>query len=160
MNRTTATSPMPTPRLWITFSVVTFTRSVRWLKTRIVIPLGRMPDSWISLSFFSTPLAVGTDFSYFLIKTMPSMTSSSSRPRTTLPPIISAFVSRPTFPSLGRLPTITLAISPTLIGTPPLEAITTFWMSSSLSVSITRACSTWDGTSGSIPSPRRPMART
>ena len=42
-------------------------------------PSGRMPDVWISFSFCSRPAsAVTSDFSYLRIKTMPSMTSSSS----------------------------------------------------------------------------------
>ena len=48
----------------------------------------------------------------------------------------------------------------TKIGTPLFVAITTSRMSSSFSTSITPDRSTRDGSSGSMPPPSRPMART
>ena len=41
MNRTAITRPMPTSRLCSTLCVVTWTRSVRWLKTLMLHPLGQ-----------------------------------------------------------------------------------------------------------------------
>ena len=54
MKRIAITRPMPTSRLCTTFSVVTFTSSVRWLKSLICIPLGRSFRFWISSIFSST----------------------------------------------------------------------------------------------------------
>ena len=94
-NRTAITSAMPTIRLCSTLCVVTWTRSVRWLKTPSFIPLGRSSSRSISRIFSATASATGSDFSYLRIRTIPSTTSSSSP--------------RPTIPSRGWWPTTTWA---------------------------------------------------
>ena len=94
--RTATTRAMPTTRLCSTLCVVTWTRSVRWLKTTIFIPLGRSSSRSISSHLLGDGLGR---------RAATSRTSASGRcPRRRRPR-----APRPTIPSRGRWPTITWA---------------------------------------------------